>query len=136
VTPAELEAIRARNWGETEDTDELLMEVDRLTDERDLAVAHDRQPYPTAWAYEQACRALADARADVERITVRFNAAQSIRVSRLDMEVYYIGERDERRRIRAAIEALPEMFRENPDWQDGLVDRAAVLAAIEREATE
>lgn len=26
--------------------------------ERDLAVAHDRQPYPTAWAYEQACKAL------------------------------------------------------------------------------
>lgn len=25
--------------------------------ERDLAVAHDRQPYPTAWAYEQVCAA-------------------------------------------------------------------------------
>ena len=24
--------------------------------ERDLAIAHDRQPYPTAWAYEQVCR--------------------------------------------------------------------------------
>ncbi|MFG3585062.1 hypothetical protein [Streptomyces sp. NPDC047990] len=29
-----------------------------LRRERDLAVAHDRQPYPTAWAYEQACTAL------------------------------------------------------------------------------
>lgn len=26
--------------------------------DRDLAVAHDRQPYPTAWAYDQACAAL------------------------------------------------------------------------------
>ncbi len=26
--------------------------------ERDLAIAHDRQPYPTAWAYEQVCKAL------------------------------------------------------------------------------
>lgn len=26
--------------------------------QRDLAIAHDRQPYPTAWAYEQACTAL------------------------------------------------------------------------------
>lgn len=26
--------------------------------ERDLAIAHDRQPYPTAWAYKQACKAL------------------------------------------------------------------------------
>jgi hypothetical protein len=29
-----------------------------LRRERDLAIAHDRQPYPTAWAYEQACAAL------------------------------------------------------------------------------
>jgi len=26
--------------------------------ERDLAITHDRQPYPTAWAYERACEAL------------------------------------------------------------------------------
>ncbi|MFJ8006146.1 hypothetical protein [Streptomyces fagopyri] len=29
-----------------------------LRRELELAVAHDRQPYPTAWAYEQACKAL------------------------------------------------------------------------------
>lgn len=33
-------------------------ELAKLREERDLAVAHDRQPYPTAWAYTQACRAL------------------------------------------------------------------------------
>ncbi|KUN03174.1 hypothetical protein AQI95_24775 [Streptomyces yokosukanensis] len=32
--------------------------VARLRLDRDLAIAHDRQPYPTAWAYEQACKAL------------------------------------------------------------------------------
>lgn len=32
--------------------------IDELRRERDLAIAHDRQPYPTAWAYEQACTAL------------------------------------------------------------------------------
>lgn len=32
--------------------------MDQLRRERDLAIAHDRQPYPTAWAYEQACTAL------------------------------------------------------------------------------
>jgi len=32
--------------------------VEQLRRERDLAIAHDRQPYPTAWAYEQACKAL------------------------------------------------------------------------------
>lgn len=33
-------------------------EMAKLREERDLAIAHDRQPYPTAWAYEQACKAL------------------------------------------------------------------------------
>ena len=28
-----------------------------LERERDLAIAHDTQPYPTAWAYEQVCKA-------------------------------------------------------------------------------
>jgi hypothetical protein len=32
-------------------------EQTELRRERDLAIAHDRQPYPTAWAYEQACKA-------------------------------------------------------------------------------
>ncbi|MFC6080990.1 hypothetical protein [Sphaerisporangium aureirubrum] len=33
-------------------------ELDRLREERDQAIAHDRQPYPTQWAYDQACAAL------------------------------------------------------------------------------
>jgi hypothetical protein len=39
-----------------------------LRRERDLAIAHDRQPYPTAWAYEQACKALRRKGAVVERV--------------------------------------------------------------------
>ncbi|MCU1671056.1 MAG: hypothetical protein JWP40_3983 [Blastococcus sp.] len=41
-----------------EQVQQLRDEVARLTRERDLAVAHDTQPYPTADAYEQACKAL------------------------------------------------------------------------------
>jgi len=41
-----------------------------LVEERDLAIAHDRQPYPTAWAYEQACVAL-------ERHRERADAAEA-----------------------------------------------------------
>ena len=40
-----------------------LAEVER---ERALAIAHDRQPYPTAHAYEQACKALETSRASCE----------------------------------------------------------------------
>ena len=39
-----------------------------LRRERDLAIAHDRQPYPTAWAYEQACKALRRKEAVIERV--------------------------------------------------------------------
>ncbi len=55
----------------TEDDAERFVEsLNGLTRERDLAVAHDRQPYPTAWAYEQACRARDEAKARaVARVT-------------------------------------------------------------------
>ncbi|MEU9470470.1 hypothetical protein AB0D78_28400 [Streptomyces avermitilis] len=39
-----------------------------LRRERDLAIAHDRQPYPTAWAYEQACKALRRKTEAIERV--------------------------------------------------------------------
>lgn len=39
-----------------------------LRRERDLAIAHDRQPYPTAWAYEQACAALHRKTDAIERV--------------------------------------------------------------------
>lgn len=37
---------------------ELEADVERLTQERDRAIAHDQQPYPTAEAYEKTCAAL------------------------------------------------------------------------------
>lgn len=43
-------------------------EQTELRRERDLAVAHDRQPYPTAWAYEQVCRTLRRKEAAIERV--------------------------------------------------------------------
>jgi len=35
--------------------EKLEADVKRLETERDLALEHDTQPYPTAWAYEKAC---------------------------------------------------------------------------------
>jgi hypothetical protein len=57
--------------------------IAQLTEERDLAVAHDRQPYPTAWAYEQACKARTahQERADTAEATV---ARVQAEVSRID----------------------------------------------------
>lgn len=44
--------------------------------ERDLAIAHDRQPYPTAHAYEQACKALEAARADAAALRAAIESAR------------------------------------------------------------
>jgi hypothetical protein len=48
--------------------DEAHRQQTELRRDRDLAIAHDRQPYPTAWAYEQACKALHRKEAAVERV--------------------------------------------------------------------
>jgi hypothetical protein len=74
----------------------LLAEVDRLREERDAAIAHDRQPYPTAWAYEQACRARDEARAEVDDLCRRID----------DLTDEVNGLLAERARIRAAVEGL------------------------------
>jgi hypothetical protein len=96
-----------------------------LLDERDAAIAHDTQPYPTVWAYEQACRALADAEAEVERLRAG------------DERGHYTagalaGAAAERARILAAVEGLPTPL---PDWQSDLVYRSAVIAALKGETT-
>jgi hypothetical protein len=48
-----------------------------LTEERDLAIAHDRQPYPTADAYERVCAALHKCEAGRDRITEIINDAET-----------------------------------------------------------
>lgn len=50
-------------------------ELERVTRERDLAIAHDTQPYPTAWAYEQVCKASCRAQARVEALEARLRHA-------------------------------------------------------------
>ena len=100
MTPAELEAIRAR----------------------DAAIVFPQIPGQIAIDRH-------DLLMEVDRLTAAFNAQNSIRVSRLDMEVYYIGERDERNRILAAVEALPTT---EASWGSVLViTRAAVIAIVE-----
>lgn len=45
----------------------LRAELATASEERDLAIGHDRQPYPTAWAYDQACAALNQHRERADR---------------------------------------------------------------------
>jgi hypothetical protein len=45
----------------------LAAENAKLKQERDLAIAHDRQPYPTAHAYEQVCKALEGTKQEQKR---------------------------------------------------------------------
>jgi hypothetical protein len=66
-----LEGYRAARFREEEQR----QRADKAEGERDLAVAHDRQPYPTADAYEKVCAALEAMRADRDRLERVFNKA-------------------------------------------------------------
>ena len=61
-----------------EEVERLRAETVRLTEERDLAVAHDRQPYPTQWAYDQACTALEKHRQRADTAAAKWEAVESI----------------------------------------------------------
>lgn len=45
--------------------------------DRDEAIAHDRQPYPTSWAYDQACAALEKHRTRAEDNAEKINSVRS-----------------------------------------------------------
>jgi len=55
-------------------------EADRR--ERDLAIAHDRQPYPTASAYELVCAALTKAKARIEALEKRLARHECVECGR------------------------------------------------------
>ncbi|ASU83550.1 hypothetical protein CDO52_12810 [Nocardiopsis gilva YIM 90087] len=61
--------------------EQLLAEVERLTHERDLAIAHDRQPYPTAHAYQAVCDALEKHRARADAAEAEVERLRGIRAS-------------------------------------------------------
>lgn len=51
--------------------------VGQLQRERDLAVAHDTQPYPTAWAYEQTCKVLNEKREQIKLLTAELTTLRT-----------------------------------------------------------
>jgi uncharacterized membrane protein YccC len=53
-------------------------EMARLREERDQALAHDRQPYPTQWAYDQTCAALETQRQRAEQAEAANNRAAAL----------------------------------------------------------
>ncbi|MGW0795969.1 hypothetical protein [Streptomyces sp. NPDC002692] len=67
---ASLGAIRRLVWYARADAAMAVSDAEQTKLRRDLelAVAHDRQPYPTAWAYGQACQALRRKTDALERV--------------------------------------------------------------------
>lgn len=53
-------------------------ERDDALRQRDLAVAHDRQPYPTAWAYERACDVMHEAKERAELAEAKVRAVERL----------------------------------------------------------
>jgi hypothetical protein len=95
------------------EVDQLRGENAQLTRERDLAIAHDTQPYPTAWAYEQACRVMHEVKAERDALQARIDAIQEARSCLGAGPMDYEAFTDEVDRILAAavVGAEPERFR-------------------------
>lgn len=95
----------------------LIEEIRRLTEERDLAVAHDSQPYPTAEAYELVCKAIDKWRASYDRKiqqTIRFCnklAAKDelLKIAR-DALVFYAKRGQRARQALAALDAKEQVI--------------------------
>jgi hypothetical protein len=74
--------------------------IRRLRAERDQAIAHDRRPFPTAWAYEQACAALHTQRAraekaeayltDIAAMATQFQASCTAEAAQLRLELAFL----------------------------------------------
>lgn len=66
---------------EENDPKALRRRIAELERERDLAVAHDRQPYPTAEAYEQVCAALNEHKRQLAEATERLRQIAGLAAS-------------------------------------------------------
>lgn len=63
---------------------DLIVELRKTRRERDLAIAHDTQDYPTAEAYERVCDSLAQARVDRDAHRQRANENFQIVLNRCE----------------------------------------------------
>ena len=60
-------------------------EIEELKRERDLAIAHDLQPYPTADAYEKVCAALNAAKVEVSDLRERCEKLEEATLGLIDL---------------------------------------------------
>ena len=90
----------------------------QVEQERDYAIAHDRQPYPTSWAYEQVCKALDEHKCQLAAVEAERDEARDIAAhAEFDHDHYELikqrlaaaqAERDEAVRVAKALtEPLP-----------------------------
>jgi hypothetical protein len=125
----------------------LTREVDRLREGRDLAIAHDRQPYPTQWAYDQAVAALekhrqrAD-RAERERDELkaaveRWRGLAEAQQKTIREEVAARGRAEELLRTAMAIRMYGERAPGgNENWADWDRDAEQFLRSIDQPSAE
>lgn len=59
--------------------------IKNLKAERDQAIAHDRQPYPTAEAYEKVCAALEKAKTEIKQLQSNQREHDLVRQQRMEL---------------------------------------------------
>jgi hypothetical protein len=107
VSGPEAWSIREELHRQDERIEQALAERDEARHERDLAIAHDRQPYPTAWAYEQACATLEKTRAENAALINLREAAKAWRRSLGSWDATPVSYNVVHHALIAAVDALP-----------------------------
>ena len=101
----------------------LFGELHDVTEQRDLAIAHDRQPYPTAAAYEAVCATLERKRAELAEVTADrdrlSNTIAAAGQSAMDSAEYARQGWDEVERLRAAVERVKARTEPAPEPASG-----------------
>jgi chromosome segregation ATPase len=103
----------------------LEFELNRLDHERKLALDHDRQPYPSAAAYEKACSEIEVQRQRADRAEARLRESESLAEFMTDSlsEIKKVNQQ-----LTATIETARELLNEAGQQQSAL--DAAVVSAL------
>ncbi|WP_435111639.1 hypothetical protein [Nocardiopsis synnemataformans] len=111
------------------DHSDLVAFIDRLITQRDLALAHDRQPYPTAEAYERTCQALSAQRERAERAEADLERLRQ----KPEPVAAELGEQDETLLALVRRFGAPEVAYEITHLAQGGEDRTPALSAPVRD---
>lgn len=76
-----IDTYRDERHAAADEIERLRAERDKARRDRDLAISHDRQPYPTQWAYDRVCAARTKWQERAEKAEAELAALKAMRAA-------------------------------------------------------